>query len=82
MADACPAGRKGDHSIVLFKIRSIGDQKNPVDIGQRLGQRTARIVEVPNMDVNLIVKQSFGSLRAANENGRARPGVNEPLCYP
>ena len=82
MADACVAGSEGDRAISLFKIRSISDKEYPIDSNQRLSQRRAWVFEVSDMDVDLVAEEGFGSLRAANENGRARPRVDEALSYP
>lgn len=67
-----PSGLRSnrDGAVSRIEIRTIGDEEDPVDTGERGSKRRTRLLEITHMDIDLVAEEHLCLLRIAHENGR------------
>jgi hypothetical protein len=80
MSDPSGFRRDRDRAISRIEIRTIGDEEDPVDTGERGRQRRTRLLEVTHMDVDLVAEEPLCLLRIAHKNGRPFAASDKSLC--
>ena len=79
MPDPSGFRRDRDRAISRIEIRTIADEEDAVDTGERGRQRRARLLEVTHMDVDPVAEEHLCLLRVADKNGRPFAPSDEAL---